>query len=469
MTQQSRYDVVIVEDSISTAALYKAYLDSEGYSTRVYHSGQEALRGLRERPPRVVMQDIRLPDMDGLDILRIVTEEELPVAVVVMTANSSVELVVEAMRRGGVDFIEKPFSKERLLVTVANAMKQQELVSMVQTYRDTIDRQGFHGIQGRSLALQVVYRLLDSAVNSKASLFLTGPTGTGKSLCARAVHQAGPRAEGPFVTLNCAAISDESFEAQLLGEQGIADDGGAGAACRADKGTLFIDEICELSAQAQVKLLGFIQTGQIPPQGDEAPRVVDVRIVCATSREPEQEVAAGRFRQDLYFRLNVVPVKMPPLNERESDVLILAEQFLGRFAKQHKRDFAALSADVRAAFVHYDWPGNVRELENTLLNVVLQHQGDTVELDMLPVGMRQSGARSAYRLQGDLVAQPKVDAADDTSGGASIVPLWLAEKQIIEQAIEACEGRVAVAAAHLGVSAATIFRKQKEWDEQQAE
>ncbi len=465
MTVQSKCDVVIVEDSVSTAALYKAYLEAEGYRVAVFHTGQEALRGIQELPPKVVLQDIRLPDMDGLDILRIATDEQWPVAVVVMTANSSVELVVEAMRRGGFDFIEKPFSKERLLVTVANAMKQQQLVSMVQTYRDTIDRQGFHGILGRSLALQVVYRLLDSAANSKASLFLTGHTGTGKSLCARAVHQAGQRAEGPFVTVNCASVSDESFEAQLFGAvsgAGIAKQR-EGAAFRADGGTLFIDEICELAPALQLKLLGFIQTGQIPQSGDGVPRTVDVRIICATSRNPDQEVAEGRFRQDLYFRLNVVPVNMPAMNEREGDVLILAEHFLARFCAKHRRNFNTLSDEVRAAFLHYDWPGNVRELENILLNVVMQHQGERVELEMLPPSLQQSGTQSAQRLL--------IGASDRSPADASIAiePLWRAEKNIIEQAIEACQGRVPVAAAHLGVSTATLYRKKKEWEDWAAE
>ena len=298
--------ILLVEDSPAMARVYREYLSIDGHRIKAAASVAAALEALEAEPPDVIVLDLQLPDGSGADVLRHVRSAGLHAAVVVVTANGSVNSAVEAMRDGAFDFIVKPVSGERLIYTVRNAVERQQLRQIVQTYKQ-IDRQQFCGFVGGSLPMQAVYRTIESAAKSKASIFITGESGTGKEVCADAIHRTSPRADKPFIALNCAAIPQDLMESEIFGHVKGAFTGATtdrtGAAMLADGGTLFLDEICEMPLDLQVKLLRFIQTGSVQPVGGHTTQKVDVRFVSATNRDPMREVQEGRFREDLFYRL----------------------------------------------------------------------------------------------------------------------------------------------------------------------
>ncbi|NBB82637.1 MAG: response regulator, partial [Alphaproteobacteria bacterium] len=379
MTESIDAPILLVEDTPSLARIYVEYLKKPGFAVETADTGAAALAVIDARMPRVVLLDLQLPDMNGMDILRRIREQELPVAVIVITAHGSVNVAVEAMRAGAYDFLVKPFTAERLVVTVRNTLERTRLERIVETYRDDLARDRFHGFIGASLGMQAVYRIIDSAASSKATVFITGESGTGKEVCAEAIHRSSPRSGGPFVALNCGAIPGELMESEMFGHVKGAFTGAVadreGAATRADGGTLFLDEICELPLDLQTKLLRFIQTGTVQKVGGTTPERVDIRIVCATNRDPLREVEAGRFREDLYYRLHVIPVHVPPLRERGADVLQIAEHFLTDYAAEEGRRFERFADDASARLAAYHWPGNVRQLQNVVRNIVVLHDG----------------------------------------------------------------------------------------------
>jgi DNA-binding NtrC family response regulator len=281
------------------------FLRCIGPEVSLAETGEAAWEMMTKAPPSVVLLDLHLPDMNGLELLTRAQAEGLPTSFVVVTADGSISQAVEAMRAGAEDFVVKPASPDRLRVTVQNALKRQALESQVRTYQEQLDRKGLGKIIGASLPMQAVYRIVESAAPSKATVFITGKSGTGKELCAEAIHSLSPRASKPFVALNCAAIPRELVESEIFGHvKGAftgAAEGRVGAAGQAKGGTLFLDEICELAIDLQSKLLRFIQTGTYQRVGSSKTEKADIRFVCATNRDPLEEVRAGRFREDLYY------------------------------------------------------------------------------------------------------------------------------------------------------------------------
>ena len=460
--------IYIVEDSVPSAMLYKSYVETLGYQARVFHTGMDALAALNEQVPSILIQDIQLPDINGLDIVREVSKAELPTKTIVITSNTEIDYAVEATKSGAFDFIEKPFTFDRLLVTVANALKQSELMDQVQVFSEALGRNSFYDFIGASPAMQIVYKIIENVAQSKASVFITGESGTGKELCASAIHQASPRAKRNFVPINCAAIPKDLFESEIFGHVKGAFSGAStdreGAASLADGGTLFLDEIGEMDLNLQAKLLRLIQSGTLQRVGSNQLQQVDIRFICATNRDPLLEVAAGRFREDLYYRLNVVPIDLPPLRERGEDVLQIAGFLLSRFSKDLKKSFTGFSPEVQQRFLDYEWPGNVRELQNVIENTVIMNNGKLVEIDMLPDSFGRSSGLYAQNTGAESTStdpQPNPDNTED----AEIVPLWESEKAAIEKAIRLCQGNIPLAAARLGVSPSTIYRKLKSWED----
>lgn len=304
---------------------------------------------------------------------------------------------------------------------------------------------------GDSGPMTGVYRLIARAGPSDAPVFLSGESGTGKDLAARAIHRAGSRADKPFLALNCAAIPVDLLEAELFGHMKGAFTGAladrAGAALSASGGTLFLDELADMAPALQAKLLRFVQTGAVRRVGSSAEEPADVRIICATNREVEAEVAAGRLRADLFYRLHVLPIHLPPLRARGTDILLLARHFLRIHATAEGRAFRILTPQAESLLMAHDWPGNVRELDNLMRRVAVLHEGDTVTVQML----RAAFGRLAWR-----------EDADCASSG-QIEPLAVAERRMIEAALAACRGNVALAAARLGVNPSTIYRKKQAW------
>lgn len=467
--------VLIVEDSTSLGEAYKAMLLGDDHHVELVARVDEALARLEGFLPTVLLVDVNLPDRNGLEILQHVRQKQMPVEVVMMTAQGSVQLAVEAMRQGAFDFVMKPFSPDRLRVTVRNAHERRSLANTIAAISESFDRERFASFIGRSLPMQATYRIIQSAASSNATVFVTGESGTGKELCADALHRLSRRAKAPFVAINCAAIPRDMLESEIFGHAKGAFTGAIadrkGAVLQANGGTLFLDEICEMDLSLQAKMLRFLQTMTVQRVGEDQVRPVDIRIVCATNRDPQAEVAAGRFREDLFYRLHVVPVELPPLREREDDVLLIARDFLARFAKEDGKVFTGFSPEVELAFRNYSWPGNVRQLQNVIRNIVVLSQGPGVELSDLPREVLPSWStpRPMTALPSGPVATPVMPAMVATAPVADaadgpIEPLETTIRRTIEAAIARCGGSVPRAAAALDVAPSTLYRRLQAWE-----
>jgi two-component system repressor protein LuxO len=457
MTAKPR--LLLIEDTPSILRLYREILQKLDVELFEADTGAKALAALREGVPDVVLLDLELPDANGIGILRAIKKRGLPCAVIVVTANSSVKVAVEAMREGAYDFIVKPFAPDRLLVTVKNALERRQLETLAAA--NHIAKSGrFEDLLGASLPMRAVYNVIENTAKSRATIFITGESGTGKELCAEAIHRLSPRRDGPFVAVNCGAIPRELMESEMFGHIRGAFTGAAqtreGAVARAKGGTLFLDEIGEMDPSLQVKLLRVLQSGEFTKVGGGDVERADVRYVCATNRDPWADVQAGRFREDLYYRLHVVPCAMPPLRERNGDVLLLARHFLALYATEEGKSFTDFAPDAVEALTRYGWPGNIRELQNVLRNVVLFHSGPTVTSAMLPRLSANTGLRAS--------AAPPPAALRLASEPTPVKPLWLVEKEAIEEALVLCDGNVPRAAALLEVNPSTIYRRKTEWD-----
>jgi two-component system repressor protein LuxO len=455
--------VLIVEASPALAEVYRGYLCGEPYRVRHVADGRNALVELDRDPPQALLLDLKLPDMDGMAILRHVHDRQVPTAVVIIAGSSRVDLPVDAMRYGAYDYIEQPFGAKRVKVTLRNALDRQRLASLVERIRDDFQRDHYHGFIGSSLPLQALYRIIDSAAPSRATIFITGESGTGKELCAEAIHRQSDRRDGPFVALNCGAIPRDLMESEIFGHVRGAFTGATrdriGAAQQAHGGTLFLDEIAELDPDLQTKLLRFVQTGCIQRVGSTQLVKVDVRFICATNRDPQQEVAEGRFREDLYYRLHVIPIHLPPLRERPGDIPLLANHFLRKFAAEEGKGFRALTPDAESVFLDYDWPGNIRQLQNVIRNVVVLFNGEQVTREMLPAplnGVPGGGQR--------IVPGRARTGTARMDGVEAIRPLHVIEREAIERAIQLCDGNIPRAAALLEVSPSTLYRKRQAWE-----
>lgn len=467
--------LLLVEDDPPLARVYQEYLKSEPYDVVHAETGKEALKALGEGTFDALVLDVQLPDMSGLEILKKLSQENTRTAVVVITAHGSINMAVDAMREGAADFLMKPFNAERLIFTLRNALERQELKGIVQILKKDFTRDTYCGFIGKSLPMQAVYRIIDSAAPSKATVFITGESGTGKEVCAEALHSQSPRADKPFIALNCGAIPQELMESEIFGHVKGAFTGAHanrdGAATLANGGTLFLDEVCEMDLSLQVKLLRFIQTGGFQRVGNSNVEKVDVRFVCATNKDPWEQVEKGTFREDLYFRLHVIPIHLPPLRDRGEDILTIAGRFLTEFAAEEGKAFQAFDDEAAATLSRFSWTGNVRQLQNVIRNVVVLHDGDTVTVDMLPppLGATPGQARAAGTVRPSSAPLMPSNARPADKGEAPgkivIRPLWQVEQELINAAISQCDGNVSRAAALLELSPSTVYRRLREAEE----
>ncbi|MGP3699298.1 sigma-54-dependent transcriptional regulator [Rhodobacter sp. NSM] len=452
--------ILLIEDTPSLQMVYRSVLASAGHRVAVAGTAAEGLTRFRESLPNVVLLDLMLPDRDGLDLMQDMLRLRPETNVIVITANGSINKAVEAMRAGAHEFLVKPFDEQRFLGAVENASVAREVRAPRRPPPEPTPVNG--AFLGSSEAMARIHAKIRSAARSMATVFITGESGTGKELCALAVHDTSPRASGPFIALNCGAIPQDLLESEVFGHVkgsftgAIADKPGAAAA--ADGGTLFLDEICEMAPALQTKLLRFLQTSMVQPVGATRPRKVNVRIVCATNRDPLDAVRRGQFREDLYYRLYVVPIHMPPLRERGNDVIEIAEAALARFAAEEGREFIGLDAEVKARFRRHSWPGNVRQVLNVIRNIVVLNDGGLVTMRMLPDAFTDQMAAPeelARRIE-PAPSEPSLDA---------LIGLTLAEIEqiVIEATIARHGGSVPKAARVLDVSPSTLYRKREAW------
>jgi DNA-binding NtrC family response regulator len=452
--------ILVVEDSPSLALTYEGQLAQLGHRIRQASDGQAAYAIMREEPVDCVLLDLKLPDVDGITILEEIQTWQTPPAVVVITANASLTTAVHAVRVGAFDYLVKPFAAARLTTTVENALANVQLRREVTTLRRTVEHATFGGFIGRSLPMQAVYRIIEAAAPSSASVFITGESGTGKELAAEALHSMSGRRDRQFVALNCGAIPKDLMESMIFGHVKGAFTGATadqeGAATRADGGTLLLDELGEMDPLLQTKLLRFIQTGTYQRVGDSRLRRADIRFVAATNRNPEEAIRDGRLREDLYYRLNVVPITMPPLRERGEDILLIARDFLTKSAQMEKKPAARFARDVEACLLAYHWPGNVRQLQNVVRNAVILNDAEVISLDMLPMLDR---APPAFAAASQSTFQGLADIAPTSE--AAILRLEELELVYIDRAILLCNGNIQLAARKLGISPSTIYRKRE--------
>ena len=460
-SKQSSADILIVEDSNSVALVMQNWLKRAGLTSNHVENGKDALKQIAGGGLKLVLLDLQLPDMDGLDVLDKITADYPEIPVVIVTSSGSINTAIDAMRRGAYDYIIKPASEERLIITAKNAIERGSLQTAVKQIKREFKNGETHGFIGKSLPMIAVYKTIDAVARSSASVFVTGESGTGKELCAKAVHDAGQRKSAPFIALNCAAIPKDLIESEIFGHVKGAFTGASGerdgAAVAANGGTLFLDEICEMDLSLQSKLLRFLQTGSVQKVGSDKLTKVDVRIVCATNRDPLTEVEEGRFREDLYYRLHVIPIHLPPLRDREGDVVEIAKQLLSAFSEEEQKEFEGFSTDAEDLLLTHNWPGNVRELQNVLRNAIILNEGTEITADMLNLNLRSSGSAKA-----DPIKQ-----GENASGSSMSVSLdqdfAQIERDIIEYVISQCGDSIPKAAEMLGLSPSTIYRKKENW------
>lgn len=479
---------MMIEDSPSNAALYSTFLKNAGHETVVAETGKSAISQFGAVEPDLVLLDLQLPDMDGLDVIEEISKNHRLPPIVVLTGNGSVRAAASAMRIGAVDFLMKPCSPDKLTEAVTlglerfQAKPDKPIESEVAGARTVAPpapgktrkpaTPGPSGFFGQSQPMENVFALIEAAARSSASVFITGESGTGKELCAQAIHKASPRHNGPFVPLNCAAIPKELIESEIFGHRKgsftVAVQDREGAAGLADGGTLFLDEICEMNLDLQAKLLRFIQTGTYRRVGDEVDRQADIRFVCATNRDPFEEVQAGRFREDLYFRLHVIPITMPPLRDRGKDVLRLAERFLRDFSTIEGKVFEGFDDAAAEIIETYSWPGNVRQLENTIRNIVVLNTGALVSPHMMPAlpgRFVKPAAETSTSPGGEPVEAPMTSVMP--SDRWFVRPIEELEMMAIDAAIRYYDGNITQASRALNISTSSIYRKKKAWEERE--
>lgn len=462
--------ILLIEDTPSLQMVYRSVLQGAGYGVVMASNAFEGLQAFHDSGARIVLLDLMLPDRDGLSIMAEMLAQRPGTTIIVITANASINKAVEAMRAGAHDFLVKPFDEARLLHAVGNAITAKAPGRAAPAPAGPEARAGRAGTDpatddpffiGSSQAMRRVQEKIRSVAPSMATAFITGESGTGKELCALSIHAKSPRADGPFIALNCGAIPQDLLESEVFGHikgsftGAISDKPGAAAA--ADGGTLFLDEICEMAPALQTKLLRFLQTSTVQPVGATRPRKVNVRIICATNRDPMEAVRRGEFREDLFYRLFVVPVHMPPLRERGDDVLEIARSALDKFAQEEGRRFDGFSPEVCDLFLSYPWHGNVRQLLNVIRNIVVLNEGGVVGMDMLPDSLRSlrdldHGPRPAP-------TQPQRPRMDDLIGRS----LAEIERMVIEETIARHGGSISKAARILELAPSTLYRKLEGW------
>jgi two-component system response regulator HydG len=437
--------LLIVDDDSSNLESLQKVFDSEGYRVLTASGGKDALETVRKQRVDVILTDLMMPDMDGLDLLRSVKTVSPESEVVLMTAYGTVERAVTAMKQGAYDFVTKPFKKIQITRGVRRAMEKQVLLRENRTLRNRLEsRENERIIIGNSFGMRRLLDMLRQVAGSEAGVLFLGESGTGKELFARQLHLWSRRADKVFIPFNCAALPRDLAEAELFGHEKGAFTGAhkerSGLFREADGGTLFLDEVGEMDPALQGKLLRVLQEGEVRPVGGARPVQVDVRIVAATKSDLETAVKEGRFRGDLYYRLNVIRIDLPPLRERREDIPLLADTFLKRFAAKNRRAIDGISQGAMEVLSTYDWPGNVRELENAIERAVVLNKGTTLVEEDLPEHIFKEGAA------GTSITLPV---------GISMEEM---EKVVLAETLKVTRGNKRLAAHLLGISLRTVYR-----------
>ncbi|GAC1359807.1 MAG: sigma-54 dependent transcriptional regulator [Polyangiales bacterium] len=446
--------ILVVDDEENLRLVLRTLLKRAGYEVDVASTGEEALEKVESFGPDVVLTDVRMPKMSGMDLLAALRAKNSPATVIVMSAYGSVDLALEAIKAGAYDYVAKPFKPDESLLTRRKAEERELLRRENRQLREEIRREHkFDEILAKSAVMMEIFRTIGKIADYKTTVLIVGESGVGKELVARAVHRRGNRVNGPFVAINCGAIPENLLESELFGHRkGAFTDANAdrrGLFEEATGGTLFLDEIGELPLPLQVKLLRVLQEETIRRLGDTKDVKIDVRIVAATHRDLQAEVKAGRFREDLYYRLNVLPLTIPPLRDRKEDIPLLIDHFIARNNTRLGTSIRGLDADARKALIDYAWPGNVRELENTIERAMVLADADTLHAPDLPERVRE--ARDPVQMQ---LATGELSIKKTTR---------IIEEVLIRRALQKTKGNRTRAAEVLEISHRALLYKLKDY------
>jgi two-component system nitrogen regulation response regulator NtrX len=438
--------ILIVDDEINIRRMLTGVLGDEDYETEDVGSGEEALKRLqRQANVDAVLLDLALPGMDGLETLRAIRQLPDPPPVIMMSGHGTIESAVQATKTGAYDFLEKPLSPPKMLILLENALRMRKLESEKAELMDQLGRK--HEMLGDSEAMRQLNEEIRKAGSSQARILILGENGTGKELAARAIHASSPRAKRPFVRLNCAAIPKDLIESELFGHEKGAFTGALsqkqGKFELARGGTLFLDEVGDMSLETQAKLLRVLEENEMERVGGTQTIPLDARVVAATNKNLSQEIGKGNFREDLYFRLAVITLRIPALRERGPDIVLLAETFLRQYCEENGRRPKQLTPAARAVLSQYDWPGNVRELRNMMERLVIMHDADRIDAEHLQ----------------SLMLSPTAEGEQPPSAASLRENLERFERRTIEKALAAANGNIAQAARALGLDRANLHRK----------
>ncbi len=446
--------ILIVDDDGSMRHMLSLILKREGYEVQAVGKGSEALNLVASESFDFILSDVVMPGMGGLELLQALKEKKVETTVIMMSAYGNLDTAVEAMKRGAYDYISKPFRPDEVLLALRKAEERENLRKENLRLRREVSREyAFGNIVGKSPKMMQLFDTIKKISEYKTSVLIIGESGTGKEMVARCIHYNSPRNNGPFEALNCGAIPETLLESELFGhEKGAFTDAKKekrGSFEMAHQGTLFLDEVGEMSLTAQVKLLRVLQEGEVKRLGSERTFTVDVRIIAATIQDLSRAAAEGKFREDLFYRLNVLPVHLPPLRERKEDIPLLVEHFIHKYNEQHRLNTEGAAEDVLARLLEYSWPGNVRELENAIERAMILAQGKKIEADCLPsevLGTRPSWKKDLW---GDEYSIKKASR--------------IMEEELIRKALKKTGGNRSHAVKILEISHPALLTKIKEY------
>jgi DNA-binding NtrC family response regulator len=444
--------ILLVDDDKNTANGLRKILLQDGYDTSCAYTGKEALNLIATEHFDIVITDMKLPDISGFSIIEKVKKKDIYIAVVMITAFSSIQTAIDAMKKGADDYLTKPVNIEELELILKKIWEKRLLILQNKELKQKLnDKYGFSGIIGNTPEIQLVFKTITEIAPTAATVLIYGETGTGKELIANAIHYNSDRKENPFITLHCASLSEGVLESELFGHEKGAFTGAIsqrrGRFELANGGSLFLDEVGEMNSHVQIKLLRVLETGKFERVGGEKTFESDVRIIAATNRDLEKEIKEGRFREDLYYRLNVINLKLPSLRERKEDIGLLIDNFLIKYSKKNKKNIKGITPESTKLLNNYDWPGNVRELENAIERAVVMARNEYVEPNDLPSNINVNTKKSrkeTFRIP----------------SGATMKEI---EKKVIIETLQTTNGSKSKAAKILGISTRKIEYKIKEW------
>lgn len=442
--------ILIADDEDGIRESLSIVLEDEGYDCTAVTDGSEAINAIDNASYDIIISDLKMPNTNGIGVLEYALQHSSETLTIIITAHATVETAIQALRKGAADYILKPLDFDEVLIRIENLLEQKNLIQENKYLREQIDREyNFNHIIGESPAMKEVYKMVERVSQAKSNVLITGESGTGKELVARAIHSNSDRAKKPFIAINCGAIPENLVESELFGHKKGAFTGATsdkdGIFVAANGGTVFLDEVAEIPLNLQVNLLRVIQEREVKPVGSNQTLSFDTRIISATNKDLEEETEKGDFRDDLYYRLNVVEMPLPALQQRREDIPLLAHHFLQKYNKELKRNLKGIASEAMGAMMAYEWKGQVRELENVIERAVLLSDNDYLTLEDLPAALRKRSSDQNFQMDND-----QLDEA-----------IQVFEKHHIQSVLKRTDGNKSEAARLLGIDPSTLYRKME--------